>query len=213
MPAAARCKLLRLCRDAIRASAYIGTERSLPRIMSSLPAALAFPDNIYRDGAFDDAIADRLVALRASSKDASNFRIAPAEWSAGSTGQLSLLWLLRRRTPHPAADQRSRSKMLGGVAFTDLRRTVIDKMITAGGWVVNDRATRDRRPSCLRSYRANAGDERRQARAGLELLLHRSQRPGLFTHDTFSQCVLHQKVAADAEQFLSTFQAYWSQKR
>lgn len=28
--------------------------------------------------------------------------------------------------------------MLAGVAFSDLRRIVIDKMINAGGWVIND---------------------------------------------------------------------------
>lgn len=28
--------------------------------------------------------------------------------------------------------------MLGSVSFTDLRRTVIDRMFSAGGWVVND---------------------------------------------------------------------------
>lgn len=28
--------------------------------------------------------------------------------------------------------------MLAGVAFSDLRRIVIDKMINAGGWVTND---------------------------------------------------------------------------
>jgi hypothetical protein len=34
---------------------------------------------------------------------------------------------------------REQRRMLGGVHFTDLRRTVIDRMIGAGGWVVNDR--------------------------------------------------------------------------
>jgi hypothetical protein len=33
---------------------------------------------------------------------------------------------------------RGQRKALGGVPFTDLRRTVIDKMIAANGWVVND---------------------------------------------------------------------------
>ena len=28
--------------------------------------------------------------------------------------------------------------MLAGIAFSDLRRIVIDKMINAGGWVIND---------------------------------------------------------------------------
>ena len=35
---------------------------------------------------------------------------------------------------------RERQRMIGGVSFATLRRTVIDKMITADGWVVNDLA-------------------------------------------------------------------------
>jgi hypothetical protein len=34
---------------------------------------------------------------------------------------------------------REQRNMLGGVSFSDLRRTVIDRMISSGGWVVNDR--------------------------------------------------------------------------
>jgi hypothetical protein len=33
---------------------------------------------------------------------------------------------------------RERRQMLGGVRFADLRRTVIDRMIATGGWVLND---------------------------------------------------------------------------
>ena len=35
---------------------------------------------------------------------------------------------------------RGNRKMLGGVPLTELRRTVIDKMVAGGGWVVNDMA-------------------------------------------------------------------------
>ncbi|HLM23889.1 MAG TPA: hypothetical protein VK274_02485 [Pyrinomonadaceae bacterium] len=41
--------------------------------------------------------------------------------------------------PNPAfLTSREEKKMLGGVAVADLRRMVIDKMVTSGGWVVND---------------------------------------------------------------------------
>ena len=41
--------------------------------------------------------------------------------------------------PNPAfLTSREEKKMLGGVAVTDLRRMVIDKMVSSGGWVVND---------------------------------------------------------------------------
>ena len=38
----------------------------------------------------------------------------------------------------PVVTARMQRRMLGGVPFTELRRTVIDKMIAANGWVVND---------------------------------------------------------------------------
>ena len=41
--------------------------------------------------------------------------------------------------PNPAfLTSREQKKMLGGVAVADLRRMVIDKMVSSGGWVVND---------------------------------------------------------------------------
>jgi hypothetical protein len=41
--------------------------------------------------------------------------------------------------PNPAfLTSREEKKMLGGVAVSDLRRMVIDKMVSSGGWVVND---------------------------------------------------------------------------
>ena len=41
--------------------------------------------------------------------------------------------------PNPAfLTSREEKKMLGGVAVADLRRMVIDKMVSNGGWVVND---------------------------------------------------------------------------
>jgi hypothetical protein len=47
--------------------------------------------------------------------------------------------LLDARAPGEAfVTTRTQRKMLGGVPFAELRRTVIDKMIAANGWVVND---------------------------------------------------------------------------
>jgi hypothetical protein len=62
--------------------------------------------------------------------------------SAGSgaiaPSQASLAVVARSR-PNPAyMTHREQSRMLAGVAFSDLRRIVIEKMIGAGGWVIND---------------------------------------------------------------------------
>jgi len=60
------------------------------------------------------------------------------EASAPVPGQASLAVVARSR-PNPAyMTHREQNRMLAGVAFTDLRRIVIDKMVNAGGWVIND---------------------------------------------------------------------------
>jgi hypothetical protein len=49
------------------------------------------------------------------------------------------LSIVARSRPNPAyLTHREQSRMLAGVAFSDLRRIAIDKMINAGGWVIND---------------------------------------------------------------------------
>ena len=56
--------------------------------------------------------------------------------SIPSQGTLSVV---ARSRPNPAyLTQREQRTMLAGVSFSDLRRIAIDKMINAGGWVVND---------------------------------------------------------------------------
>jgi hypothetical protein len=53
-------------------------------------------------------------------------------------GQMNLAVVALAR-PNPAfLTSREAKKMLGGVAVADLRRMVIDKMVSSGGWVVND---------------------------------------------------------------------------
>ena len=53
-----------------------------------------------------------------------------------SQGTLSVV---ARSRPNPAyLTQREQRTMLSGVSFSDLRRIAIDKMINAGGWVIND---------------------------------------------------------------------------
>jgi len=53
-------------------------------------------------------------------------------------GQMKLAVVALSR-PNPAfLTSREESKMLAGTQMSDLRRTVIDKMLVAGGWVTND---------------------------------------------------------------------------
>ncbi|MDQ2921602.1 MAG: hypothetical protein M3R52_08355 [Acidobacteriota bacterium] len=61
-----------------------------------------------------------------------------AESKAIAPSQATLS-VVARSHPNPAyVTQREQSRMLSGVAFSDLRRIVIEKMINAGGWVIND---------------------------------------------------------------------------
>lgn len=56
--------------------------------------------------------------------------------SIPSQGTLSVV---ARSRPNPAyLTHREQRSMLSGVSFSDLRRIAIDKMINAGGWVIND---------------------------------------------------------------------------
>lgn len=49
------------------------------------------------------------------------------------------LAVVARSRPNPAyLTQKEQRTMLSGVSFSDLRRIAIDKMINAGGWVIND---------------------------------------------------------------------------
>ncbi|HEY5884334.1 MAG TPA: hypothetical protein VIT88_06575 [Pyrinomonadaceae bacterium] len=59
--------------------------------------------------------------------------------SATPVPSQATLSVVARSRPNPGyLTHREQSRMLAGVAFSDLRRIVIDKMINAGGWVTND---------------------------------------------------------------------------
>ena len=60
--------------------------------------------------------------------------------ATASVPSQATLAVVARSRPNPAyLTQREQTHAcLSGVAFSDLRRIVIDKMINAGGWVIND---------------------------------------------------------------------------
>ena len=59
--------------------------------------------------------------------------------SKSMTPSQASLSVVARSRPNPAyLTQREQGRMLSGVSFSDLRRIVIEKMINAGGWVIND---------------------------------------------------------------------------
>lgn len=62
----------------------------------------------------------------------------PTAVAAGVPGRTALSVVALSRPAPAYLTSREQKQMLGGVSFGELRRIVIDKMITAGGWVTND---------------------------------------------------------------------------
>lgn len=166
-----------------------------------VPSAFALPDNVYRDGAFNMPLPTNW-SPSSGNKGASNFRIAPANGAPEAQASLAVVAVAPAPAVQPLAYEQR--KMVGGVTFSDLRRSVIDKMITTGGWVVNDRsreigghrvfeviaqtpATGDGKPEQVWNFYFTEVNGR------VYSLTTRSANPA------------SQKISADAEQFLSNF--------
>ena len=192
-------------RRALEANAKTASATSVPVKSSDnhagLPGALPFPNGIYRDGALSMPLPDGW-SPGSTTKGASSFRIAPPNGAPEAQATLAVVAVA------PAnADQiigREQRRMLGGVSFTDLRRSVIDRMISVGGWVVNDRqremgghrvfeviaqtpATSDGKPEQLWNFYFTEVNGRVYS---------------LTTRTTGGQT---EKLAGDAEKFLSNF--------
>ena len=167
----------------------------------ALPAALAFPDSVYRDGSFAMPLPNDWSAASAT-KGTSTFRIAPPNGMPEAQATLAVVAVAPANIGQPLSSEQR--KMLGGVTFTDLRRTVIDKMISTGGWVVNDRqreigghrvfeviaqtpATSDGKPEQVWNFYFTEVNGR------------------VYSLMTRTGGGSTQKVAADAEKFLSSF--------
>ena len=58
--------------------------------------------------------------------------------NTSAPGQATLTVVAQSRPMPSYLTVREQRRMLAGVSVTDLRRIVIDKMLTAGGWVTND---------------------------------------------------------------------------
>jgi len=174
----------------------------------SLPTALAFPDNVYRDGVFAPPLPSNWSAT-STGRTTSSFRISPPNGLPEAQAALAVVAVAPASAAQPLPSEKRR--MLGGVAMTDLRRTVIDKMVSVGGWVINDRqrdigghrvfeviaqtpATSDGKPEQVWNvYFAEINGR-------------------VYSLTTRSAGSTTQKIAADAEQFLSNFRPIESRR-
>src|SRR5581483_2266992 len=125
-------------RRALQARYGFSTPVAQPKVAENhvtMPSALALPENILREGNFAMPLPNNWSTASVG-KNGSSFRITPPDGAPEAQANLAVVAVAPANVQPIPSEQR---KMLGGVMFTDLRRTVIDKMITTGGWVVNDR--------------------------------------------------------------------------
>jgi hypothetical protein len=119
--------------------------KEMPRSLVATPAALPLPSG------WSSAAANRAGEMRFNVRAADGRVRSSAVWSR-----------VNLQSATPAASD-SRSKTFGGVPVTLLRRTVINRMVSEGGWVTNDvqRQFGDRRVFVVTAQTIAAGGERR----------------------------------------------------
>ena len=97
-------------------------------------SATALPNDLYRDGKLTLELPNDW-AQAATINGGPTFRIASKNGMPEAHATLTVVASVRTTE----AIGREQRNMVGGTSFAELRGTVIDKMINAGGWVVNDR--------------------------------------------------------------------------
>jgi len=167
----------------------------------AITGGLSFPDDIYRDGAFLMPLPGNWSAT-SSNSGSSNFRIASENGIPEAQASLAVVAAAPPKSVQPLPNELK--KMLGGVTFTDLRRSVIDKMITTGGWVVNDR---QREIGGHRVFEVIAQTPATSDGKSEQVWNYyfTEVKGRVYSLATRSVNAANPKVAADAEQFLSNF--------
>jgi hypothetical protein len=172
-----------------------------------LPAPIALPEGVYRDGAMP---LPEGWAPGSTNNGASNFRITRPSGMPEANATLAVAVPVSASGNQPVG--REQRNMLGAVSCNDLRRTVIDRMISAGGWVVNDRqreihgrrvfqviaqtpATSDGKPEQVWNFYFAEIDGR------------------IYSLTTHTAGSFTEKLAADAELFLSNFRPMEANRR
>lgn len=134
----------------------------------------------------------------ASTGAGSSFRISPA----GAPEATATLTLVTPTTGSSQPFGREQKKMVGGASFTELRRTVIDRMISAGGWVVNDR---QRDIAGRRVFEVIAQTPSGNGKPEQVWNFYFAEVEGKVYSLTTRSTGNNQQVTADAEKFLSGF--------
>jgi hypothetical protein len=168
---------------------------------AALPGAMSLPESVYNNGAFAMPLPNNWSA--SATRNGSSFTIEPPNGAPEAQASLAVVALAPPSNAVQPLPSEQR-KMLGGVAYTDLRRTVIDKMITAGGWVVNDRQREiggHKVFEVIAQTPANSGTKSDQV-----WNFYFTEINGrVYSLTTRSAAGASSKVATDAEQFITTF--------
>lgn len=176
---------------------------------AALPGALAFPENAYRDGAFAMPLPNGW-SPGSNANGASTFRIAPPSGIPEAHASLAVVAVTSSTPGQPFG--REQRNMLGTISFSDLRRSVIDRMINTGGWVVNDRR-RDigsHRVFEVIAQTPATGDGKPEQNWNFYFTEINGRVYSLTTHTSGS---FTDKLAADAEKFLTTFRPTEANRR
>jgi hypothetical protein len=166
---------------------------------ASQPAILPVTPGFYRDGTVAMPLPSGWSA-DATKNGVSTFRIAPANGT--SEAQATLAVVTAGSTPNQIYARQQRNT-LAGVAYSDLRRTVIDKMVTAGGWVVNDR---QREVSGQRVFEVIAQTPAVNGKPDQVWNFYFTEVNGrVYSLTTQTAEAANGRVTSDAEKFLATF--------
>ena len=132
-----------------------------------------------------------------STNGAANYRIAPAN---GAEAHATLSVVAATSSAQPFG--RAQRNMVGGSSISDLRRTVIDRMISAGGWVVNDR---QREIGGRRVFEVIAQTPSTAGKPDQVWNFYFTEVNGRVYSLTTRSAGSNDKIAADAEKFLGAF--------
>jgi hypothetical protein len=165
----------------------VGNHATIPTV-TLLPTAPAMAGNAALPSGW---------APVASTGAGSSFRIAPA---AGSEASATLTLVAPTTGNQPFG--REQKKMVGGASHTELRRSVIDRMVSAGGWVVNDR---QREIAGRRVFEVIAQTPSSNGKPDQVWNFYFAEIDGKVYALTTRTSGNNDKVAADAEKFISGF--------
>ena len=160
----------------------LSMKTAVPASAAANTTAIALPNGWSRAG---------------SSNGAETFRIAPAN---GVEAHATLSVVAPTTGNQPFG--REARNMVGGASFTELRRTVIDRMISAGGWVVNDR---QREINGRRVFEVIAQTPSTDGRPDQVWNFYFAEINGRVYSLTTRTASGNQTVAVDAEKFISAF--------